>query len=254
MPAARDVQVHLVPALVPLGRLRGGVAVVIDVLRATTTMVHALAAGCTAVRPVAEIAEAQALAQELPGRVVLAGERDGQPLPGFDLGNSPAEFTPATCRDATVVLTTTNGTRALVRAAEAERVLAAAFVNFSAACELLRHDRRPVHIICAGSAGEPALEDTLLAGAFVEFLSDEFDVTLNDSARLAWDCAENHGQVLLGALEVSAGGQVLRRLGYQADIVAAAQVDQFSLVPELLREPLRLERRPVGVTRQRWRG
>jgi 2-phosphosulfolactate phosphatase len=153
-----------------------------------------------------------------------------------------------------VVLTTTNGTRALLRAAEAERAVAAAFVNFSAACELLRQDARPVHIICAGSGGEPALEDTLLAGGFVEFLSAEFDVALNDSARLAWDCFENHGRVLAGALEVSAGGALLRRLGYEADVTAAAQVDQFSLVPELVSDPPRLERRTVGVTRNRWPG
>src|SRR5262249_26176709 len=149
MPAARDVQVHLLPGLVPPGRLRGGTAVVIDVLRATTTMVHALAAGCSAVWPCAEIEEAQALAAALrPGRVLLAGERDGRPIPGFDLGNSPREFTPAVCRGAAVVLTTTNGTRALLRAAEAERAVAAALVNFSAACELLRQDTRPLHIIC----------------------------------------------------------------------------------------------------------
>src|SRR5437764_13129696 len=103
MAQARKVCVHLVPALAGPGRLAGGLAVVIDVLRATTTVVHALAAGCTAIRPCAEVAEAQALAGGMRiGRVLLAGERGGRPLPGFDLGNSPREYTPQVCRDRTV--------------------------------------------------------------------------------------------------------------------------------------------------------
>src|SRR5206468_2766584 len=133
MSDARSVFVHLTPDLAAPERLAGGVAVVVDVLRATTTIVHALAAGCGSVRPCAEIDEARALADSLPaGKVLLGGERDGKPLPGFDLSNSPRECTPAVCRGRTLVLTTTNGSRALLRAAAAERVLVAAFVNFSA--------------------------------------------------------------------------------------------------------------------------
>ena len=207
---------------------------VIDVLRATTTIVHALAAGCTCVRPCATIEEAKALADEMRvGRVLLGGERGGLPLPGFDVGNSPREYTPKLCRGKTVVLTTTNGTRALLCAAVAQRVLVAAFVNYSAVCEQLRQEARPIHIVCAGNAGEIALEDTLLAGALVDCLCDSQEVRLNDGARLAWDCFENHGQVLLGALEVSQGGAALRRLAYDEDIRVAAQVDLFALVPEV---------------------
>src|SRR5438093_1458031 len=224
MPEDRDVHVHLLPSLVPCGRLKDGIAVVIDVLRATTTIVHALAAGCTAVRPCAEIAEAQELAGQMrAGRVVLGGERNGTPLPGFDLGNSPGEYTPKVCKGTTLVLTTTNGTRAMLKAAEAERALVAGFVNYSAVCEQLRTDPRPIHIVCAGTEGEVSLEDTLLAGALVEYLCQLGEVQVNDGARLAWDCFENHGRVLLGALEVSQGGAILRRLGYDDDIRAAAQ-------------------------------
>src|SRR5204862_1727291 len=136
---------------------------------------------------------------------LLGGERGGAPLPGFDLGNSPREYTAKVCRRSILVLTTTNGTRALIRAADAERVLVASFCNFSAVCEQLRLDVRPIHIICAGTEGEVALEDTLLAGAVVDFLCDAFELQLNDSARLAWDCFEHHGCVLQGALEISRG-------------------------------------------------
>jgi 2-phosphosulfolactate phosphatase len=253
MPADREVQVHLLPELVPAGRLVGGVAVVIDVLRATTTIVHALVAGCTAVRPCADVEDAKLLAGSMrAGRVLLAGERGGSPLAGFDLGNSPVEFTPKTCRGSTLVMTTTNGTLALLKAAEAERALVAAFVNYSAVCEQLRQELRPIHIICAGTEHEVALEDTLLAGAFVDFLSQIAEVQLNDAARLAWDCFENHGRVLQGALEVSRGGAILRRLGYDEDIRAAGLVDRFHLVPELKRDPLRIEVGAVGIVQSHW--
>jgi 2-phosphosulfolactate phosphatase len=253
MPEDREVQVHLLPSLVPCGRLRDGVAVVIDVLRATTTIIHALARGCTAVRPCAEIVEAQELAGQMrAGRVLLGGERNGAPVPGFDQGNSPGEYTAKVCKGTTLVLTTTNGTRALLRAAEAARTLVAGFVNFSAVCEQLRQDTRPVHMVCAGTEGEISLEDTLLAGAFVDYLCDVSEVRLNDGARIAWDCFEHHGRVLQGALELSQGGAKLRGLGYDEDIRAAAQVDQFALVPELRRDPLRVEVGAVGIVKSHW--
>src|SRR5262245_56341394 len=117
MAGERELHVHLTPDLVAPERLAGGVAVVVDVLRATTTIVHALAAGCCSVRPCATVEEARALADALPaGKVLLGGERDGVPLPGFDKGNSPGEYTPEACKGTTLVLTTTNGTRALLHA------------------------------------------------------------------------------------------------------------------------------------------
>lgn len=251
--ADREVEVHLLPELAPPGRLAGGIAVVIDVLRAGTSIVHALAAGARGVRPCGEVEEARDLAGGMrAGRVVLAGERHGQPLPGFDLGNSPREFTPKLCKGATLVLTTTNGTRALLRATPAARVLVAGFVNFSAVCEQLLQDPRPVHIVCAGTDGEVALEDTLLAGALIDALCDAVEMKLNDSARLAWDCFETHGRVLDGALEVSRGGAILKQLGYDEDIKTAAQVDLFQLVPELRLDPLRIEVGAVGIVQSRW--
>jgi 2-phosphosulfolactate phosphatase len=253
MPDDKEVQVHLLPELVPQARLAGGLAVVVDVLRATTTIIHALAAGCPAVHPCAEVEEARQLAGRMrAGRVLLGGERGGVPLPGFDVGNSPREYTTQLCRGNTLVLTTSNGTRALLRAAEAERTILAAFVNYSAVCEQLRQDPRPIHIVCAGTDGEVALEDTLLAGALVDYLCETTEIRLNDSGRLAWDCFEHHGQVLLGALEISAGGAKLRALGYDDDIRAASQVDQFHLVPELRRDPLRVEVCSVGIVQSHW--
>jgi len=250
---ARDLYVHLVPSLVEPTRLRGGVAVVNDVLRATTTIVHALAAGCVSVRPCAEIDEAKSLAASLPKKTtLLAGERDGKPIADFDLGNSPREYSAKKCKGKTLVLTTSNGTRAILRALEAERVLIASFVNFSAVCEQVHNDARPVHIVCAGCDGEPCMEDTLLAGAFVEFFCEELNPRLNDSARLAWDCFENHGRILLGSLNVCQAGEHLHAIGMCGDIAICAEVDQFAIVPEVCRDPLRIEVVSAGIVKGRW--
>lgn len=254
MVAGRSLSVHLTPGLVAPERLAGGVAVVIDVLRATTTMVHALAAGCTTIRPCATVEEARQVADGLPaGKVLLAGERAGQPLSGFDLGNSPGEFTPARCKGQAVVMTTSNGTLALLHAAAAERVLVAAFANFSAVCEQLRGEKRPLHIVCAGDDGGIALEDALLAGAFVDCLAGTVDIHLDDGARLAWDGFEHHGRHLEEVLALTGGGVRLRALGYDDDIRTAARVDVYHLVPELRREPSRVEIRTVGIARSHWR-
>jgi 2-phosphosulfolactate phosphatase len=253
MPEGRAVCVHLLPELADPERLADGVAVVLDVLRATTTIVTALAAGCSAVYPCATVEEARRTADGMrAGRVLLAGERDGMPLSGFDLGNSPAEFTPTHCRDLAVVMTTTNGTHALLRAAVAARALVAGFVNFSAVGEQLRQELRPIHIVCAGDHGQVALEDALLAGAFVDFLADAGEVRFNDAARLAWDGFEHHGRLLDCALELSTGGARLKELGYDEDVQAAARVDQYALVPELRRDPLRVEVGAVGVVKNHW--
>jgi 2-phosphosulfolactate phosphatase len=253
MAGEREVHVHLVPDLVPPERLAGTASVVIDVLRASTTIIYALAAGCCAVRPCATVEEARALADRLPaGKVVLGGERDGLPLEGFDLGNSPREYSAAACRGTTLVLTTSNGTRALLHARGAARTLIAGFVNYSAVCEQLRAEARPVHVVCAGDLGAVALEDTLLAGALVDFLADGDGVRLNDGARVAWDCFEHHGKVLEGALALGSGGARLRALGYDDDIRAAARVDQFTLVPELRGDPLRVGIGAVGIGTSHW--
>jgi len=254
MAGDRAVHVYLLPNLAPAERMRDGIAVVIDVLRATTTIVHALAAGCVAVRPCAEVDEARALADSLPaGKVILGGERGGLPPEGFDLGNSPRTYTCRACKDTTLVFTTTNGTRAILRCEQASRILIAAFVNYSAVCEQLRQDKRPVYIVCAGTDGDITLEDTLLAGAIVEALTQRALIQLNDGARLAWDCFEQHGHYLDAALELGHGGQNLLALGLEEDIRDAARVDAVHLVPEVRHDPLRIEVGAVGIVSSYWR-
>jgi 2-phosphosulfolactate phosphatase len=167
--------------------------VVFDILRATTTMVTALANGAREIIPVAEIAEALSVRQQRP-EVLLAGERDGWRIRAdrtggvdFDLGNSPREFTPAAVGGRTIVMTTTNGTRALRACAGAEAVLAASFLNLRATVQWLR-DRNPASVIlvCGGTHEEPALEDILAAGAVCERLWPHYaGGHVSDSAEVA---------------------------------------------------------------------
>jgi 2-phosphosulfolactate phosphatase len=236
----RAILVHLVPALFEPADLRGGVAVVIDVLRATSTIVHALAAGAKAVVPCGEIDEARQVAAQSPrGSVLLGGEREGLRIPGFDLGNSPADYAPDVVADKKIIFTTTNGTRALIRAREARRVLIGALSNLSAVADLLSAEGGPVHLVCAGTAGRVTLEDVLCAGAIAHRLESAVrDADLSDDAtRLALNLYETCGRDydrLLATLRQSRGGRNLIDCNLEADIATCAVQNKFDIVPELM--------------------
>jgi 2-phosphosulfolactate phosphatase len=253
------VFVHLLPTLIPPGSLRGGVAVVVDVLRATTVMVHALANGCASVIPCAEIEEARAVAADLPpGTAILGGERGGLPIPGFDLGNSPGDYTRGVCEGKTLVMTTTNGTRAILASLEAERVYIASFANLRAtsdelSVQFLKKDHgHPIHIVCAGTEGSISLEDSLLAGAVARNLTETTSLDLgrkslhgNDEALILlsqWLGAAQafRERPLRDLLKRGRGGQNVVRIGLEKDIGAAAEVDRFPILAELSRDPLRI--------------
>jgi 2-phosphosulfolactate phosphatase len=235
------LSVILTPALVSPADLADRIVVVVDVLRATTTMLYALHAGASVVLPVAEVDEAKTLAARLPeATVLLAGERKGSPIAGFDLGNSPKEFVPRLVAGKAIVFTTTNGTRAILHAGLARRVLLGAFVNFTAICHEIVADGGDTAILCAGTDGAVSLEDTLLAGSVAEYLQNHGDYELDDGARLAWDTFEGHGSVLLSAFELAAGGKNLREIGLGEDLHWAAKVDRFGIVAEVKGTPPRI--------------
>ena len=254
----------------------------VDVLRATTVMAHALAAGCREIVPCGEIEEARAVATCVPpGEALLAGERGGLPIEGFDLGNSPQDFNPDRCRDKTIVMTTTNGTRAILASLEADHVYVAAFVNLQATVDELlvqffKRDHRPsIHIVCAGSDGHVSLEDNLLAGALTVRLAEQSFDLLNSAdgdlapvdyedfeSKLLRD-SDEHGpeteaeaavaewrtvekalaeRSLAEVLSDGLGGRNLQRIGLAADIEVAARVDRLDVVGKLGRMPTRISR------------
>lgn len=253
------VFVHMLPNLIPHDGLRHGVAVVVDVLRASTMIVHALVAGCSEVIPCAEVDEARALAKGLPtGSAILAGERHGLPIDGFDLGNSPGACTPETCRGKTMIITTTNGTQAILACLEADLVLVGSFVNFAATSQRLLHEAKPIHLVCAGTEGRISYEDTLLAGAFAKHFKDLDHPMGNDEAEIAsglWARVEDaiwSGGGKLARADVPAplirylsrgrGGRRVLELGLGDDIADAARLNRadHQVVAELLRDPMRI--------------
>jgi 2-phosphosulfolactate phosphatase len=238
-PAARPLHVHLLPTLVAPEDLAGAVAVVIDVLRASTTIAYALASDAEAVVPCLEVDEARNLAARIPlGRCVLGGERGGLPIEGFALGNSPQDYTPAAVQGRTVIFTTTNGTSALQRCRLARRVLLASFVVLDALAAELAAQTQPTHLLCAGTRGTISLEDVLLAGALVGRLGASTGAwELNDPARLAqaaWNEFERSGRPLADYLKTETqGGRDLDLLRMSADIEFAARQSLLDFVPEL---------------------
>jgi 2-phosphosulfolactate phosphatase len=251
------VHVHLLPSLIPAGRLADGLAIVLDVLRATTVMIHALAAGAEAIVPCLEVDAARTAALGFPpGRVLLAGERLGLPILGFDQGNSPEEFTKARCAGKTLVMTTTNGTRAIDAALTAERVLIAGFVNATAVVNkvlAVGPETSCVHLICSGTEGEVSWEDSLLAGWLCARFARHGMLPANDSALLVTSLAvidpgiRQSAEMLRTLLAQGKGGRRVAEIGLAADLEAAAQIDRFEIVPEVRRDPLRIisANRPV---------
>jgi 2-phosphosulfolactate phosphatase len=230
----------MLPELANPHDLAGNVHVVIDILRATTTISHAIAAGAEQILPCLEVAEAREMASKINHpRVLLGGEREGRRISEFDLGNSPIEYQSDRMKGATVCFTTTNGTRAMMRCVGADRVFMGSFVNSSAVSrELEKHSR--IELVCAGTRGEITREDVLFAGAVVARQLDA-DSTLqtNDAARLALDAwrairGDSLSSEQLGCeLAESQGGRNLASIGMESDIQAAAQIDAVNVLPEL---------------------
>jgi 2-phosphosulfolactate phosphatase len=230
----KTIDVFLSPAEVVELPVEGRVAVVIDVIRATTTMVEALANGARAIIPTASTEEAVKLASSL-GRAdtLLCGERKGLKVEGFDLGNSPVEFKESVVRGKQLVMSTTNGTRAFLAAEDAARILAASFLNLSAVVEAVREEGSLL-VICAGKEDRFSLDDGLCAGMLIRRLAEleSADFLLNDAARMVSDLASLY-VVDAEFLASTAAGKALVEAGLEKDLQVCASLDQYRLVPEM---------------------
>jgi 2-phosphosulfolactate phosphatase len=206
------------------------------VLRATTVIVRALDAGAKRIIPTLDPEDAIRVRERL-GRdgVLLGGERNAVRIDGFDLDNSPASYTPESVGGATIAFTTTNGTRALQRVANAgaPRVICAAFANLAAVVDRLAGDERAhILIVCAGTEGAVSLEDTLCAGAIAaELVVRDPGVTLTDGARAAALLYNGVRERLVEAVASGDHAQKLASMGFAADVVAAAQRNVSTAVP-----------------------
>lgn len=229
------IDVYFTPLGPKEGDFTGRGAIVIDILRATTTIVTALASGAKAVVPAATSEEAVRLTANLEKNgYLLAGERRSLKIEGFQLGNSPREMTPAVVGGKTIYLATTNGTPALVAAQSADPVLVGAAVNFKAVTQRARAhflERGEIAIVCAGRERQFALEDAYTAGRFVKALKKGAKrVVLNDAAEVAL-ALTSHYEGWADALAGTAAARQLAEVDLAEDVEFAAKQDRFDTVP-----------------------
>ncbi|WP_437185511.1 2-phosphosulfolactate phosphatase [Planctomicrobium sp. SH668] len=233
-----NVHIHLLPSFLDGQSLQGSTAIVIDVLRASTTMVHSLAHGARAVVPCLTVDEAIAKSSQFPFSTrLLGGERRGELIPGFDLDNSPLKYTPEVVGKKTVLFTTTNGTKALLSCQEATHVAVGAFVNLTAVVTAIQNWGIDVHFVCAGTDNHWAEEDTLFAGAAASELVKSADSKWNvDDLQTQmvidyFNARNTSPESLRQAFLSGHGAKNLQRLGLQPDIERAMQKDLFEIVP-----------------------
>ena len=228
-------------AFSPLGLgppdVQGRTVFVVDILRATTAMCAALYHGARALIPVASTEEALRLAQTIGSAdVLLAGEKNSVRIPGFALGNSPLEMTGQAVKGKTLIVTTTNGTKALLAAQGAAAVYAAAAANLTMAGQRARRaleDQRDILILCAGRESAFGLDDAYCAGrlAVAALGGRKPRRGLNDAALASLDLVRRYGENWQRPLSYSRAGRELVRLGFRDDVLDAARMDAYPVLP-----------------------
>lgn len=223
----------------------GSTAVVVDVIRATSTMVTAFGNGADSVYPTDSTEDALRLASSL-GReeTLLCGERKGRKIEGFDLGNSPAEYDRETVAGKRLVMSTTNGTRAFLAVSTAERILAASFLNLSAVVDAVAEsleDDGFLVVVCAGKEDRFSLDDAVCAGVLLQEVARRCDAALepNDSAAAALTLAGDF-RVDEAFLRGTAAGRALVDIGLESDLSICARRDVYELVPEMTDRVIRV--------------
>lgn len=231
------LDLFFLPAEIKESHLEGKLVVVIDVLRASSTIVTALDKGAKDIIPVESQEDATRLMQEIGRKyVLLCGEKEGKKIEGFDLGNSPYEYTDNLIQDKTLIFCSTNGSRAIVRASPAARVIIGSFINLSSVLNYALHTRiEEMILLCSGKEERFSLEDSVCAGMMVAWLKEKLEknLELSDSALAGLQIYQQHQKNLLKMLNSSAHGKYLLSLGFQEDLIYCSLVDSFPLVPVL---------------------
>jgi 2-phosphosulfolactate phosphatase len=240
---------HLDAVLLPRDlrsdHLAGRTVVVFDVLRATTTMAAALAAGVEEIGVFGSTSDAAAAAARHAGARILCGEENCLRPAGFDLGNSPGDFRRELHAGRVVYMSTTNGTRAILAASEARTILTGALVNAAAVARAVTDVGDDVTLLCAGTGGQVAMEDVVGAGAVVAALRHLTSVRLgSDTALIAGRLFDATRADLRAALTESLGGRNVIAAGLLADIDFAARLDALGVVGFVERQTLSVKRQP----------
>lgn len=230
----RTIEVCLTPELIHQHDLSGKAVVVVDIFRATSCIVTGLASGIRAVRPVATIEETKALASD---GYIMAGERGGEKVAGFDMGNSPFEYQQEALKGKKVAISTTNGSQAILKSQEAKEIIMGAFLNMEAVVAYLLQLSVDVVVHCAGWKGTPNLEDTLFAGALIDEVMEEIE-PIGDAALVAHQLYVSAHENLLGLALNSSHAKRLKDFGIEEDLKFCMQESTYAVVPKLVGEEL----------------
>ena len=231
-----QLNVCLTPALIQLYTVEDYIVVIIDIFRATSSICYGIKNGAEAIIPVSQIEECTAY-RDKGLDYLLAAERDGQVVDGFDFGNSPFSYTKEKVAGKTVVLTTTNGTHALHISRVAKKIVIGSFLNLTSLCNWLKKQDENILLICAGWKNNFNLEDTLFAGAVIEQLKD-YHFTLDDPAIAANDLFQIGKHDIHEYLKKTSHSERLKKLGIEKDIEFCLQVDLTTAIPVLDGEKL----------------
>lgn len=225
----KTIDVCLSPDLMHLYTVDDRAVVVVDILRATSCMTTAFAHGINSITPFAKLEDCLAMKTK---QHFTAGERNGEKVEGFDLGNSPFEYMNEDLKGKDIAFTTTNGTQAIIKSLGAREISIGSFLNLSAIVDHLKKGDDNILIVCAGWKGRFNLEDTLFTGAVVELMKDhatcECDAPL--AAQHLYNLAKND---MVGFLKDSSHVKRLNRLDIHKDIVFCLTPDQYDVVPKL---------------------
>lgn len=212
--------------------MRGKTVVMIDVLRASSTIVTALSNGAKGVIPVADMGAGSKISQSMDAKnTLLCGEKDGVKIEGYDLGNSPLEYTPDVVKDKTVILNTTNGTRALMRASLAGEIAVGSFLNLSTIAQYLKGKER-LALVCAGWRGRLSLEDLLCAGNIIYELTDgELPDAAFDGAKVAFGLYEKFGDDIEQTILSSNHAHRLLDIVGSEDLSFCSRLNKMDVLP-----------------------
>jgi 2-phosphosulfolactate phosphatase len=213
--------------------VKGKLIAVIDVLRVSTTIAYAHSNGCERIVPVESVEAASKLAGSLDKAVtLLGGEKEGKRIDGFDLGNSPLEYTRDVVEGKNIILSTTNGTKAITKTRQADEVVVACFANMGPVLDhMAKVPDRPAGILCAGKQGRFALEDAVCAGMMIDRLAARGQVDLDDAGVAARLLYLEHKDDIAGLVKNCEHGKYLAEIGFARDLEVCAAVDSLKSLP-----------------------
>lgn len=213
--------------------LRDKTVVVIDVLRASSTMIAALESGAKGIVPVEDMSDAGRIAQNLDSEnYLLCGEKDGEKIEGYDLGNSPLEYTPDRVKGRTIIFKTTNGTIAIRRAHLAKNIYIGSFLNLNAVVNVLKQSTGDIILLCAGWRGRLALEDLLCAGNIIyELNQGELPENARDGVKIAFGLFEKFGNDISSVVKSSNHAYRLQGIVGEEDVSYCCTVNAIDILP-----------------------